>query len=152
MENMSNASYKNFFLMLAISFVVMYSVMFLNVDEFSHIYLSFTRAYMALLMVAPMALVMLALMRKMYMNKKINSIITISAVAVFVFALTGLRSQAFISNTQYMKAMIPHHSSAIMSSKNANIKDPELRRLSESIIKSQEEEITQMKLILDRMK
>jgi uncharacterized protein (DUF305 family) len=51
-----------------------------------------------------------------------------------------------------MKAMIPHHSSAIMTSKNANIKDPELRKLSDSIIKSQEEEITQMKLILNRMK
>jgi len=85
-------------------------------------------------------------------NKKLNSIITISSIAVFVFALTALRSQAFVSNTQYMKAMIPHHSSAIMTSKNANIKDPELRKLSDSIIKSQEEEITQMKLILNRMK
>lgn len=152
MENMDNSQYKKFLLMLVISFVIMYIVMFLNVDEFSHIYLSYTRTYMTLLMVSPMALVMLTLMRKMYPNKKLNSIITVSSIAVFVFAITALRSQAFISDTQYMKAMIPHHSSAIMTSKNANIKDPELRRLADSIIKSQEEEITQMKLILYRMK
>lgn len=137
--------------MLAISFIIMYCVMFLNVDELSHIYLSYTRIYMSLLMVSPMAMVMLTLMRKMYPDRKKNRIIWISAVAVFVFALTGLRSQAFVSDTQYMKAMIPHHSSAIMTSKHANIKDPEVRALSNSIIKSQEEEILQMKLILNRM-
>jgi uncharacterized protein (DUF305 family) len=152
MENKDNSQYKNFLIMLVLSFVIMYVVMFLNVDEFSHIYLSYTRTYMTLLMVSPMALVMLTLMRKMYPNKKLNSVITISSIAIFVFALTALRSQAFISDTQYMKAMIPHHSSAIMTSKNANIRDPELRRLTDSIIKSQEEEITQMKLILNRMK
>lgn len=152
MENMDNSQYKKFLIMLVLSFVIMYIVMFLNVDEFSHVYLSYTRTYMTLLMVSPMALVMLTLMRKMYPNKKLNSIITVSSIAVFVFAITALRSQAFISDTQYMKAMIPHHSSAIMTSKNANIKDPELRRLADSIIKSQEEEITQMKLILYRMK
>lgn len=138
--------------MFALSFFIMYVVMFLNVDEFSPIYLSYTRTYITLLMISPMALVMLTLIRKMYTNRKLNSIIVISAVALFVFALTALRSQTFISNTQYVKAMIPHHSSAIMASKNANIKDPELRRLSDSIIKSPEEEITQMKLILKRMK
>jgi len=40
-----------------------------------------------------------------------------------------------------MKAMIPHHSSAIITSKNANIKDPEVKKLSEEIIKSPEEEL-----------
>jgi uncharacterized protein (DUF305 family) len=50
-----------------------------------------------------------------------------------------------------MKAMIPHHSSAIMTSRNATIKDPEVKKLSEQIIKSQEEEIVQMKQILERM-
>lgn len=152
MENRDNSQYKKFLIMLVTSFIIMYVVMFLNVDEFSDIYLSYTRTYMTLLMVSPMALVMLTLMRKMYTNKKLNSIITVSSFVIFVFALTALRSQAFISDTQYMKAMIPHHSSAILTSKNANIKDPELRRLSDSIIKSQEEEITQMKLILNRMK
>lgn len=152
MENMKNSNYKKFLIMLVSSFVIMYAVMFLNVAEFNHIYLSLTRVYMTLLMVAPMALLMLVVMKGMYTNKKLNSVIMISSVAVFVFALTALRSQAFISDVQYMKAMIPHHSSAILTSQNANLKDPEVRTLSDSIIVAQEIEIAQMKRILERMK
>lgn len=151
MEN-NNAPYKKLLLTLAVSFIIMYAVMFLNVDKLSDIYLSYTRAYMALLMVAPMVIVMILLMREMYSNKKLNSIFMIVSICVFVFALTALRSQSFVSDVQYMKAMIPHHSSAILTSKNANIKDPELRRLSDSIIASQKREIEQMKLILDRIR
>jgi len=50
-----------------------------------------------------------------------------------------------------MKAMIPHHSSAIMVSKHANIKDLEVKKLSEQIIKFQEEEIAQMEAVIQRM-
>lgn len=107
MQNTTTAPYKKLALILFISFVIMYIVMFFNVDEFSHIYLSYTRLYMTLLMISPMALLMLGMMRNMYSVKKLNSIITISSIALFVFALTALRSQAFIGNLQYMKAMIP---------------------------------------------
>lgn len=152
MENVGQSNYKKMLLMLIISFIIMYAVMFLNVDKLNHIYFSYTRTYMSLLMVTPMALLMILLMPAMYPNKKINKIISVSTIVIFVFALTALRSQAFISDEQYMKAMIPHHSSAILTSKNANIRDPEVRQLSDSIIKSQEEEIMQMKSILKRMK
>lgn len=152
MENMGQSNYKKMLLMLIISFIIMYAVMFLNVDKLNHIYFSYTRTYMSLLMVTPMALLMILLMPGMYPDKKTNKIILVSAIVVFVFALTALRSQSFISDEQYMKAMIPHHSSAILTSKNANIRDPEVRQLSDSIIKSQEEEISQMKSILKRMK
>lgn len=151
MENMNRSPYRKMALMLGISFCIMYLTMFLNTDKISDIYLSRTRTYMVILMTAPMALVMLAAMRSMYARKKINLIVAAASLSAFTFALTGLRSQAFISDAQYIKAMIPHHSSAIMTSKNANIKDPELRRLSDSIIKSQEREIRQMKKILDRL-
>ena len=50
-----------------------------------------------------------------------------------------------------MKAMIPHHSSAIMISNHANIKDPEVLQLADSMVASQEREITQMEGILRRM-
>ena len=73
----------------------------------------------------------------------------ISSLIIFVFALTALRSQSSISDKQYMKAMIPHHSSAILTSKNANIKDPLVRKLADSIIESQELEIAEMKRLLD---
>ncbi|MBC7760131.1 MAG: DUF305 domain-containing protein [Phormidesmis sp. FL-bin-119] len=143
--------YWKFALMLLVSFFVMYGVMFLNVDDIGHIYLSLTRFYMSILMVSPMAILMLLLMPMMYSNKKLNRIIIGSAVAVFVIALICLRSQAFISDKQYMKAMIPHHSSAILTSKRANITDKNVRKLADSIIVSQHEEIRRMKFLLDTL-
>ena len=145
-------SYKKFILTLIISFLFMYGIMFLNVDEASHIYLSFNRLYMSVLMVSSMAFVMIVLMGKMYPSKKINTMISVISIVVFIAALAFLRNQTFVGDIQYMKGMIPHHSSAIMTSKNANIKDAEVKKLSEQIIKSQEQEITQMKNILKRMK
>ncbi len=146
---MEQHHYRRLALMLLISFVIMYSVMFLNVHRLSHIYLSLTRTYMSLLMVTPMAVLMLLMMPKMYQNQKLNRIILISAGVVFVFALTALRSQAFVGDKEYMKGMIPHHSSAILTSENANIRNPEVRRLSDSIIAAQEKEIAEMKMLLD---
>lgn len=145
-------SYKKFTLMLLISFIVMYTVMFLNVEQTDHVYLSTNRFYMALLMVAPMAVVMLALMGKMYPNQKLNIGIITGSTLTFIIVLVLLRQQAFIGDKAYLKAMIPHHSSAILNSKQANIKDPEVKKLAEQIIQSQEEEIAEMKGILERMK
>ncbi len=151
MEKMPSMSYRRFLLMMVISFVIMYSVMFLNVDEANHIYISTTRTYMALLMISPMAIVMMLMMGKMYPNKKLNTGIMAGAVVLFGLVLAGLRTQTPIGDVQYMKAMIPHHSSAIMVSKNANLKDSEVIKLSEGIIASQEKEIAEMKAILARM-
>lgn len=137
--------------MLVISFLIMYGVMFLNVDSANHIYLSLTRMYMSLLMVTPMALLMLGLMNRMYPNKKLNRVIAIASISVFILSLAFLRSQTFVSDKQYMQAMIPHHSSAILASKHAKITDPEVKKLSERIIESQEREIAEMKGILERM-
>ena len=151
MDNM-NMGYKKFSAMMIISCLVMYTVMFLNMDSIDHYHTSLTRLYMTILMVSPMAILMVAMMGNMYPNKKINRLIIAVAIIVFCGTLTALRTQSPISDVQYMKAMIPHHSSAIMTSKNANIKDPEVKRLSEQIIKSQQEEILQMETILKRMK
>lgn len=136
---------------MLISFFIMYSVMFLNVDRVEHIYLSATRCYMALLMVSPMAVLMLLFMRKMYHDRALNSLIIILSIGAFTFSLIFLRNQTFIGDKEYMRAMIPHHSSAILTSKHANIKDPEVKKLSESIIASQQAEIEQMKAILKRL-
>ncbi|MGN6477364.1 MAG: DUF305 domain-containing protein [Flavipsychrobacter sp.] len=149
---MQRSSYKKMALMLAISFVIMYSVMFMNVDSADDIYLSLTRTYMSLLMVTPMALLMLWLMGNMYPNKKLNRVIGLSSAIVFVLALVFLRNQTFVSDREYMQAMIPHHSSAIMTSKHAMITDPEVEKLSEGIIASQEREIAEMKQMVQRIK
>ena len=126
--------------------------MFLNIDKLDHYHTSATRIYMALLMVASMGVVMMLMMGKMYSNKKLNTSIIIGSIILFGVILAALRTQTPISDVQYMKAMIPHHSSAIMVSKHANIKDPEVRKLADSIIASQEREIAQMEGILERMK
>lgn len=143
------SGYSTFLLMLLVSFCIMYAVMFFNVDRFDHIYLSATRLYMSLLMVAPMALLMLAFMPKMYPNKKSNLMIVLTSGLVFILSLIGLRTQTPISDRQYMKAMIPHHSSAILTSKHADLRDPAVQALAKKIIASQEEEIAQMKALLE---
>lgn len=107
---------------------------------------------MSLLMVCPMAISMILFMGSMYPNKKANAGIAAGAAIVFLLALVFLRNQTFISDRQYMMAMIPHHSSAIMTSKHAAIKDPEVKKLSEGIIESQQREIAEMKEILKRLK
>jgi hypothetical protein len=150
-EKMTGTAYQKFGVTMAISFIIMYGIMFLNVSETNHIYLSLTRTYMTLLMISTMAIVMLLMMGKMYTNKKINSFIIIVSVLVFGLVFTALRTQTPVGDEQYMKAMIPHHSSAIMTSENANIQDPELRKLADDIIDAQKKEIAQMKAILDRL-
>ena len=151
MEERNNGSYRKFALTMAISFILMYGIMFLNVDQADHIYLSMTRFYMTLMMVAAMSVLMLTTMGMMYKNKRLNLVIGIVSIAVFGLSLAGVRTQTFIGDVQYMKGMIPHHSIAIMVSKKAHLKDPEVVQLSQSIIKAQENEIAQMKKILARM-
>ncbi|MBI1226996.1 MAG: DUF305 domain-containing protein [Bacteroidetes bacterium] len=147
---MDNSSYKKFGGMMLASFVIMYSVMFLNVASTEHIYLSLTRLYMALLMVAPMALLKLIFMGNMYKNKKWNGWIASLSLVVFIAALAMLRNQTFISDAQYMKAMIPHHSSAILTSSHASLKNEKVRALAKGIIEAQEREIALMKEYLEQ--
>lgn len=151
-KNHHNSSYKKFAAMMLVSFIMMYSIMFLNVFEIDHVMLSTTRTYMTLLMVAPMAISMLLFMWKMYKNKMLNYLIIISSVIIFVISLFGLRTQTPISDIQWMKAMIPHHSSAILTSTNANFKDPEVQQLANDIIQAQEKEIAEMKAMIKRLK
>lgn len=144
--------YLKFALMMATSFVIMYAVMFLSVASSDHVMLSTMRTYMTLLMIAPMAVVMLLYMWGMYKNKKFNVFILVVSVIGFGVVFSMMRNQTGISDVQYMKAMIPHHSSAILTSKNANLKDPETKKLAEDIIELQKEEIALMKAYLKRIK
>ena len=148
---MEKSSYLKFAAMMAVSFVVMYAVMFLNADVFDHVMLSTTRTYMTILMIAPMAISMLLFMWKMYKNKTVNYIILGVSVIVFASTLGMLRNQTLIADVQWMKAMIPHHSSAIMVSQKANLKDPEAIKLAEEIIEAQKREIAQMKKMIYRL-
>ncbi|WP_255476687.1 DUF305 domain-containing protein [Mucilaginibacter sp. AK015] len=57
---------------------------------------------------------------------------------LFAGAFIGVHRQVGISDVQYMKGMIPHHSIAIMTSENAHITDPRVRKLADGIIAAQE--------------
>lgn len=136
---------------LLISFLIMYGVMFLNVDKVEHVYFSVTRVYMALLMVSPMSVLMLLIMRNKYGDRRINALIIVISVSAFLLALVFLRTQAFIGDEDYMRAMIPHHSSAILTSQEASIEDSEVKNLSNQIIEAQREEIVLMKKLLEKL-
>ena len=145
-------NYSKLAVTLVFSYILMYAIMFLNVDAIDHIYLNMTRMYMTLLMISAMTILMLYRMPMMYTNKKKNRIITIMSLLVFICSFIGVHKQIGVSDIQYMRGMIPHHSIAIMTSKNANIKDPRVRKLANGIRETQVKEIAEMKRLIDSLK
>lgn len=107
--------------------------------------------WMAFVMGAAMAVIMLGFMWSMYKNRNANIAIAAGAIAVFAGALWLVRSQETVTDVSYMKAMIPHHSIAIMTSERAHIRDPEVRRLADRIIDAQVREIAEMKSHIARL-
>lgn len=148
---MMQMSYWRFAAMIATSTVVMFGLMYLNTYAFEHVFWSETRAWMALLMGAVMAVIMLSFMLSMYQKKRINIAIYIGSVVVFALTLWLVRSQATVGDAEYMKAMIPHHSIAIMTSERAQITDPRVRRLADEIIAAQRREISEMKYLINEL-
>lgn len=144
-------SYWRFAAMIATSTIVMYGLMYLNTYAVEHVFWSETRAWMALVMGATMAVIMLGYMLGMYKKKMLNLAIFGGAVVLFALALWLVRSQATVDDTDYMKAMIPHHSIAIMTSKRARISDPRVRKLADEIIEAQEREISEMKYLVSEL-
>ncbi|SDW02851.1 DUF305 domain-containing protein [Aequorivita viscosa] len=145
--------YTKFILMLAASFVAMYITMYLNTYEIDHVYFSLTRFYMTCLGISCMAVIMWFFMRKMYKNKKKNIAILLGSAILFVGALGLVRAQKpIVGDVLWMRAMIPHHSIAILTSKRADIKDPEVKKLADDIIKAQEKEIAEMKAMIKQLK
>ena len=141
----SHGSYARFAAMIATSTVVMYGLMYLNTYALDHVYFSQTRMWMALYMGAVMAIIMLAFMLGMYANKAINAAIFVGAAAGFALSLYLVRSQDTVGDVAWMKAMIPHHSIAVMTSERANLSDPRVRALADAIIDAQRAEIAEMK-------
>ena len=151
-DKMENSNYSRFFLMLGLSFVAMYITMYLNTYEWDHVWFSLTRFYMVCLGIAAMAVIMLSLMLKMYKNKKKNIGIYVGSLILFLGALGLARDQkSTVGDVLWMKAMIPHHSIAILTSERADIQDPEVKKLAEDIIKAQRKEIEEMKQMIKRL-
>lgn len=137
-------SYKRFAVMILTSTIVMFALMYSTVLEWEHVRWSQTRFWMALYMGATMAAIMLAFMLGMYKDRRTNMAIFVGAALVYGVAYYAARSQATVGDVAWMKAMIPHHSIAILTSQRANITDPRARELAEEIIEAQRREIAEM--------
>lgn len=137
-------TYRRFAAMILVSTLVMYGLMFINTYQIDHVRFSETRLYMALLMGAVMAAIMMGFMWSMYEKTRINQAIIALSIVVFAGSLWLVRSQATVGDVAYMKAMIPHHSIAVLTSERAGIRDPRVRELADEIIEAQVREIDEM--------
>jgi hypothetical protein len=148
MNQENRSPYGLFAAMIGTSTVVMLGLMYLNTYQLSHVRWSETRFYMAFVMGAAMAVIMLSFMLGMYKNSKVNWAIYLGSVVVFAGALFLVRSQTTVQDVSYMRAMIPHHSIAILTSERAEIDDIRVRELADKIIEAQRREIAEMNWLI----
>lgn len=137
-------SYLRFGAMIATATVVMYGLTYVNTFQPSHIRWSEHRVYMMLMMGAAMAVVMLLFMLGMYRNWAVNSAILVGAAILFTVAVLLVRSETTVQDRSYMRAMIPHHSIAILTSERSEISDMRVCELAVGIIEAQRREIQEM--------
>jgi hypothetical protein len=142
-------SWSRFAGMIAISVIVMFFLMYQLVYSFDHVFFSVNRLIASLVMGCVMTVVMLGFMWSMYRGMTTKATVLVIAAVAGLVLLAVNRSQAVISDTTFMKAMIPHHSIAINNARKASISDPRVRRLADSIIESQIREIAEMKLLIE---
>lgn len=146
--------YKMFALNLAISLLVMYLAMFAMIWSLGEFVQNLNFFYMALVMWAPMAIVMVLTMKSMLMNARMNMLLCAGFALIFVLSFAAIRDQTLVGDRAFLKSMIPHHSGALTMCNRASIADPEIKQLCfgpEGIVRGQEREIAQMKRILKRL-
>ena len=142
-------SYWRFLAMIATSVVVMFGIKYLSTYEWSHVWYSETRTYMALMMGGAMGVIMLGFMLGMYSDRRINIAIFTACVALFGLSLWLVRSQETVQDSSYMKSMIPHHSIAILTSTRSELSDRRVCELAEEILVAQRREIAEMEWLID---
>lgn len=148
-RNEGMSGYAKLILALGLSLIVMFPLTMAFVAHWSDFYLNLSNFYMAVMMVAPMGLIMLGVMRGMFPNPRLNLALAVGFVALFALGLWLGRTEAFVGNTQFLRAMIPHHSRAILVCQQATITDPAIEQLCDQIISSQQEEIDIMTRMLE---
>jgi hypothetical protein len=134
--------------MIATSTAVMFVLTYTNVFDVAHVHFSQERLYMAILMGSAMSIVMLAWMWKTYPDRRRNLAIIGGALVVGSAAFVFSQTQALVRDGNYMRAMIPHHSIAILTSERAGISDVRVRDLADRIIEAQQREIAEMEWLI----
>lgn len=147
-----HSPYIRLIIMSLLSFLAMFILMYAMVDKFGNVFANLNQFYMAGLMASPMVLIEIVLMSAMYPDKKRNILVIAGSVVALVLFWFGIRSQAAISDKQFVRSMIPHHAGAILMCEQAPLRDPELKQLCQEIISSQQREIKQMKAKLDELR
>lgn len=137
--------YYNLLLMSVLSFLSMYILMYIMVDQYANVYSNFNQFYMAGTMTIPMIFIELWFMSPMYPNKKLNLLIILVSCIAFIACIIGVRKQVAIDDTQFLKSMIPHHAAALLMCKESQLQDPEIIQLCKNITASQQSEIAFMK-------
>lgn len=140
--------YLNLSVNLLFSALVMYLVMFAMIDAWADFYNNLNMIYMALMMLAPMAILMIVTMPGMYHSKRANVAICLGASLVFVAAFGLMRTQGLVGDNQFLRSMIPHHSGAILMCREARLEKPGIKELCDKIMQSQQDEIRQMEALL----
>lgn len=146
--------YMMFALNVVLSFVIMYLGMFAMIWSTAHFFNNLNMVYMSLIMLAPMTIAMLLTMGMMLKNMKLNMILYAAFALVFVLSFWAMRAQGAVGDRQFIRAMIPHHSGAILMCNRASLRDQEIRDICfkpNGIVDSQTREIAQMKQILQRL-
>jgi uncharacterized protein (DUF305 family) len=138
--------------MTALSFAAMYILMYAIVNSLRNVFNNVNQVYMAGLMAAPMVLIELLLMGRMYETKRLNIAIGVASIVAMLVFFALIRQQVAVTDRQFLRSMIPHHASAILMCENAPLQSSEIKQLCGSIIASQQAEIRQMKDLLDRMR
>ncbi|UWQ97621.1 DUF305 domain-containing protein [Rhodobacteraceae bacterium M385] len=134
--------------MVGTATAIMFGLMYLNTYALDHVFFSETRFYMTFVMGAVMATVMLLFMLGMYRNKAANLAIFIGSIIVFAGSLWLVRSQSTVEDVSWMRAMIPHHSIAILTSERATFSDHRVQSLANEIIEAQRLEIDEMRALI----
>ncbi|KQY55009.1 DUF305 domain-containing protein [Lysobacter sp. Root494] len=130
--------------MTVLSYIAMYLLMYAMVDRWNNVFNNVNQLYMAGLMASPMALIELVLMRGMYRNRLLNAAIAITALLLMLLCWIGIRTQAAVTDQQFVRSMIPHHAGAILMCGKNRLRDPDLQQLCREIVQSQQAEIERM--------
>lgn len=141
---------KNYMIQFIIMAIVgiLFNPMNMLAYRFNDLYLSLTLFYGGLLMASNMiwSHELVHYFSMGHFNSKMFIIgIILSGISVLL-----LRSQLLVNDKEWLKRMISHHSTALTTTHkiNKNTKNEKIKKLSNDIIKTQEEEITQMKSLL----
>jgi cation transport ATPase len=143
--------YRRLLVMTVLSFVSMYGLMYAMVNVFGNVVSNLNQFYMAGLMTVPMVVIELLLMGGMYPNKRRNAVIITTSLVVGILLFIFIRQQTGITDKQFLRSMIPHHAGALLMCEQAPIANPEIQQLCVSILAGQQQEIDQMRGILDSL-